>query len=178
MVTKIADKVKSSKLPLKSQHIGKSLLGLQGMDPETPEVKYLLKEITKRIAQSDRTKLTSTAIADSLYGLQGMNSKVGEVQNLLSELAKKIAFSPADLSPTLIGRALFGLQGISSEASIFAESGSALRVYYDSDEAQFLVSTLWDKIKTVNAQMSLSAIAMGLQGILKPHANLLFKFFF
>jgi hypothetical protein len=30
-----------------------------------------LKQLSSRIAESDRTQLTGTAIADSLYGLQG-----------------------------------------------------------------------------------------------------------
>lgn len=121
--------------------------------------------MTVRIKESDRTKMTAQAIADSLYGLQGMTSNVTEVQNLLGELAKKIAITGAELSPTQIGRALGGLQGISNEVSIFAEISPLAGVYGDTDEAQFLLSAMWDKIKVVKAQMSLKSIADGLLGI-------------
>lgn len=51
-----------------------------------------------------------------------MTSDVPEVQDLVGELAKKVSSTAAVLSPAQIGRALFGLQGLSSTASIFAES--------------------------------------------------------
>ena len=119
-----------------------------------------------------------------------MTSNIPEVQNLFGELAKKIAITGADLTPSLIGRSLYGLQGelltfcvflsdgvvtivslsltilgISSEVSIFADVSPLAGVYGDTDEAQFLLSALWDKIKVVKTQMPLSSIAMGLEGI-------------
>jgi len=42
------------------------------------------------------------------------------------------------------------------------------------DEVQFLLSALWDKIKTVMLPMPLAAIALGLQGVSQlndPTAN-------
>ena len=71
-----------------------------------------------------------------------MTSNVPEVQELAGELAKKVSASNAELSPEQIGRCLFGLQGLSSSASLIQESALGL----DSDEVQFLVSTLWDKV--------------------------------
>lgn len=165
IVSKIAEKVKRSKTPLRSQHISKALMGFRCFDAESPEVKSLVKQMTIRIKESDRTKMTAQAIADSLYGLQGMTSNVTEVQSLLGELAKKIAITAAELSPTQVGRALGGLQGISNEVSIFAEISPLAGVYGDTDEAQFLLSALWDKIKNVKAQMPLKSIADGLLGI-------------
>jgi hypothetical protein len=131
------------------------------LGPETVEVRYLMKQLAKRISESDRTRLTSSAIADSLFGLQGMTSNVPEVQELAGELAKKVSASTAELSPEQIGRCLFGLQGLSSSASIIEESALGL----DSDEVQFLVSTLWDKVKLCRQPMTLEDIALGFQGI-------------
>ena len=71
-----------------------------------------------------------------------MTSNVPEVQELAGELAKKVSASSAELTPEQIGRCLFGLQGLSSSASLIQESALGL----DSDEVQFLVSTLWDKV--------------------------------
>lgn len=105
--------------------------------------------------------MTAGAISDSLYGLQGMQSNVQEVQSLLTELAKKISVSPANLSPEQVGRALFGLQGLSSQGSIFTDSAIGI----DVDEVQFLEETLWDKIKTVREKFPLSSVAEGLLGI-------------
>ena len=59
-----------------------------------------------------------------------------------------------------------GLKGLSSEVSIFAEVSPLAGVYGDTDEAQFLLSALWDKIKTVKTQMPLRSIAQGLEGII------------
>jgi hypothetical protein len=47
------------------------------------------------------------------------------------------------LTSEQLGRALFGLQGLSSSASLFEDSA----VGVDSDEVQFLLSTIWDKVK-------------------------------
>lgn len=58
----------------------------------------------------------------------GMTSDVSEVQDLVGELAKKISSTAAILRPVHIGRALFGLQGLSSSASIFEESALGLDV--------------------------------------------------
>jgi len=161
IVKKLAEKLQRSSAILRSQHIGRALLGLQRISASSPEVRFLLRQLSKRIAASDRTKMTSAAIADSLFGLQGMADKGPEVQELLSELAKKISVTAAEMNPDEVGRALFGLQGLSSQASIFAESALGI----DSDEVQFLLSTLWDKIKMVKGPWGLGAIAMGLQGI-------------
>ena len=60
-----------------------------------------------------------------------------------------------------MGRALFGLQGLSSQGSIFSESAIGI----DVDEVQFLEETLWDKIKLVKERLSLSSVAEGLLGI-------------
>jgi hypothetical protein len=104
IASKLAEKIKRSKAVLLSQHIGRAMLGLQRLSPDAPEVKVLLKEFTKRLAASDRTRMTATAIADSLYGLQGMNGQVTEVQELVGELAKKIASTGAEFTPSLAAR--------------------------------------------------------------------------
>lgn len=161
IVKKLAEKLQRSKAILRSQHIGRSLLGLQRLSGESSEVKALLKQISKRIAESDRTRMTAAAISDSCFGLQGMAENIPEVQNLIGELAKKIASTAAEMSPEEMGRALFGLQGLSSQASIFAESAIGI----DSDEVQFLLSTLWDKMKAIRKPWSLNAIGMGMQGV-------------
>lgn len=88
-----------------------------------------------------------------------MTSNITEVQNLLGELAKKIAITGAELTPSQVGRSLAGLKGLSSEVSIFAEISPLAGVYGDTDEAQFLLSALWDKIKVVKGQMPLKSIA-------------------
>ncbi len=170
IASKLAEKIKRSKSVLRSQHIGRALLGLQRLSPDSNEIKFLIKQLTRRIAESDRTRMTGVAIADSVYGLQGMTSNIPEVQELVSELAKKISYTGAELTPPLIGRALFGLQGLSSAPSIFQESAIGI----DSDEVQFLLSTLWDKIKVNKGSMSLSSISLGLSGIIylkDPIAN-------
>lgn len=170
IANKIAEKLRRSKAVLRSQHIGRAMLGLQKFSVDTPEIKLLIQQLTKRIAESDRTRLTSAAIADSLYGLQSMTGDMPEVQELLGELAKKIATTAAELTPDQIGRALFGLQSLSSNSGLFEESAILL----DSDEVQFLISALWDKIKSRTDQMPLAAIAMGLQGLVSlkdPIAN-------
>lgn len=92
-----------------------------------------------------------------------MTSNIPEVQELAGELAKKVSQSTAVLTPSEIGRALFGLQGLSSSASLIQESALGL----DSDEVQFLLSTLWDKVKLCKTKMSLEDIAMGMQGIIQ-----------
>lgn len=163
IVSKLVGKISRSKAYLRSQHIGRSLLGLQRFTAESPEVRSLLKQVRIKIAESDRTRMTSKDIGDSLFGLQGMSSRVNEVQELVGELAKKVAATAAVLTPRDIGRALFGLQGLSSASSIFAESAIGL----DDDELQFLMSTLWDKIKVVTAPFPLSSVAMGLQGLIQ-----------
>lgn len=61
-----------------------------------------------------------------------------------------------------MGQALFGLQGLSSTASIFQDSAVGL----DSDEVTFLLSTIYDKIKVVkDPSLPLSSLAMSLQGM-------------
>jgi hypothetical protein len=50
---------------------------------------------------------------------------------------------------------------LSSQASIFEESAIGI----DSDEVQFLLSTIWDKVKVRKEGMTLSSIGLGLQGI-------------
>merc|ERR1711988_1492170 len=137
------------------------MLGLQSFSADSPEVRALVTEVTARIRASDRTVMTSAAIADSMYGLQGLSSDVQEVQNLLTELAKKVSVSPASFTPDQVGRALFGLQGLSSQGSIFSESAIGI----DVDEVQFLEETLWDKIKLVKGPLSLSGVAEGFLGI-------------
>lgn len=161
IVSKLTGKLTRSKAILRSQHIGRALLGFQRFTADSAEVKQLLRQVIARIRESDRVRMTSQAIGDALYGLQGMSSETDEVQELLGELAKKIATTAAVLAPRDIGRALFGLQGLSSSQSLFQESAIGL----DSDEVQFLLSALWDKIKVVTAPIPLSAIAMGLQGL-------------
>jgi len=158
---KLAEKMKRSKAVFRSQHISRAMLGMQRISPDSPEIKSLLRQISKRIAESDRTRMTGAAIADALFGLQGMTSDVEEVQELMGQLAKKVATSGADMTPAQMGRALFGLQGLSSSASIFQESAIGV----DSDEVEFLLSALWDKAKVMKEQFSLSAIAMGMQGL-------------
>lgn len=161
IVSKLALKIRRSKALLRAQHIGRALLGLQRFSAESAEVRMLIKELSKRIAESDRTKLTGTAIADALYGLQGFTSNIPEVQELVGELAKKIAQTAATLNSEQVGRALYGLQGLSSAASIFQESAIGL----DVDEVSFLLSTLWDKVKVRKEGMALRDIGLGLQGI-------------
>jgi hypothetical protein len=39
-----------------------------------------MRQLAKRISESDRTKLTSAAIADAIFGLQGMTADIPEVQ--------------------------------------------------------------------------------------------------
>lgn len=161
LVAKLAEKLKRSKVYLRPQHIARALLGFQRLSSDSKEVRALLSQLTRRIAESDRTPLTSSAIADSLFGLQGMTSDVPEVQDIVNELAKKVSSTAASLNPTQIGRALFGLQGLSSSRGIFEESALGL----DVDEVQFLLSALWDKIKVSREIMPLSSVAMGLQGL-------------
>jgi len=170
IASKLAEKLRRSKAVLRSQHIGRCMLGLQKFSAESPEVKYLLKQLTKRIAESDRTRLTSAAITEAVYGMQSMTSDVPEVQELAGELAKKIATTAAPLNAVQIGTTLFGLQSMASESSLFADSAIGL----ESDEVQFLLSAIWDKVKVCQDQMPLSSIAMGLQGLTKlkdPVAN-------
>ena len=62
------------------------------------------------------------------------------------------------------------LIGLSSQASIFEDTAIGI----DSDEVQFLLSTLWDKVKVRKGDMTLGSIGLGLQGILllkDPIAN-------
>lgn len=170
IVTKLAEKIKRSSAVLRSQHIGRALFGLQRFSAEPPEVRYLLKQLTKRIADSDRTRMTGQAIGDALFGMQGFTSDIPEVQELASELAKKIASTAADLDAENTGRALFGLQGLSSSGSVFEESAIGI----DSDEVQFLLETIWDKVKIRKESMNLASIATGMQGIFllrDPTAN-------
>lgn len=163
IVSKLVGKLSRSKAILRSQHIGRALLGLQRFTADAYEVRLLLRQLVARIRESDRTRMTSQAIGDALYGIQGMSSDVDEVQQLVGELAKKIATTAAVLTPRDIGRALFGLQGLSSSSPLFAESVIGL----DADEVQFLMSALWDKIKVnTAASFPLSSIAMGLQGLM------------
>jgi len=167
---KLAEKVKRSKAVLRSQHIARAMLGFQRFSADYPEIRNLLRQLTKRIAESDRTRLTAAAIADSVHALQSMTGDVPEVQELVGELAKKVATTAAELSPVQVGHALFGLQSLSSSASIIEESSLGI----DVDEVQFLLSALWDKVKVVKGQMPLSSIAMGLQGLSQlndPTAN-------
>lgn len=161
IVSKLADKMQRSKVTMRSQNIARALLGMQRFSAESTEVRYLLKQLTRMIKNSNRVRMSSDCIANSVYGLQGLSCKSVEVQELLSELAKKISATGASLSAEQIGRVLFGLQGLSSEPSIFADSAIAL----ENDEVQFLVSALWDKIKVFTGFMPLGAIAQGLQGI-------------
>eukprot|EP01041_Mallomonas_annulata_P003235 gene3235-6403_t len=177
IASKLAEKVRRSKAILRSQHIGRAMLGLQKFSAESPEVKYLLKQLTKRIAESDRTRLTSSAITDSVFGLQSMTSDIPEVQELVGEIAKKIATTAAELSPVQIGKILFGLQSFTSAGGLFEDSAIGL----ESDELQFLLSAIWDKVKVSQDQMPLSAIAMGLQGLTRlrdPIANNLRQFLY
>jgi hypothetical protein len=60
-----------------------------------------------------------------------------------------------------LAQALFGLQGLSSSASLFSESAIGI----DADEVNFLLSAIWDKVKLVKKPMPLGSIALGLQGI-------------
>jgi very-short-patch-repair endonuclease len=159
--SKLAQKLKRSTTTMRSQQIGRALLGLQSLSADSPEVRFLITEITNRIKASDRTIMAAPAIADALYGLQGLQSDVQEVQDLLTELAKKISMSPAELSPEMVGRCLFGLQGLSTQGSIFSDSAIGI----DVDEVQFLEETLWDKIKTVKGKFPLSSVAEGMLGI-------------
>lgn len=77
-------------------------------------------------------------------------------------MAKKIASTSAEFSPVQLGQALFGLQGLSSTASIFQDSAVGL----DSDEVTFLLSTIYDKIKVLkDPSLPLSSLAMSLQGM-------------
>jgi very-short-patch-repair endonuclease len=161
IVSKLADKLQRSKATLTAANIGRALLGLQRFSGDSSEVRYLLKQITRLVARSDRVRLTSSTMADATFGLQGMSSDVPEVQLLVGELAKKIAATAAPLRGAEVGRALFGLQCLSSSPSIFAESAVGI----DSDEVLFLISALWDKLKVNSEPMALSAIAQGLQGI-------------
>lgn len=139
------------------------------------QVRYLLRQLTVRIAASERTVLTGSSIADSLFGLQGLDSDVPEVQELLGELAKKIALTQVTLSSQQLGRALFGLQGLRSTSSVFAESAIGLA----SDEVQFLLSALWDKVKLRAGRsepfhMYLRDVGQGLLGLTQlndPIAN-------
>jgi len=158
---KLGEKLKRSKAVLLSQHIGMAMLGLQRLGPETVEVRFLMRQLAKRISESERTRLSSAAIADAVFGLQGMTADIPEVQELATELAKKVSASDAGLTPPQIARALFGLQSFQSSASFIEESALGL----DSDEVQFLISTLWDKIKVVKEPMELEDIAISLQGI-------------
>ncbi|KAJ1430676.1 hypothetical protein B484DRAFT_448754 [Ochromonadaceae sp. CCMP2298] len=161
IVAKLAEKIRRSKAVLRSQHVGRALLGLQRFSADSPEVRSLVKQLSRRIAESDRTKLTGQSIADALYGLQGFSSDIPEVQELIEELAKKIAITGAELTSEQLGRALFGLQSLTSSASIFEESAYGL----DSDETQFLLSALWDKVKVRTDGMQLADVGLGLQGL-------------
>lgn len=71
IVSKLADKLSRSKVYLRPQNIGRALLGFQRLSSDSPEVRKLVSQITKRIAESDRTPMTAAAISDCLYGLQG-----------------------------------------------------------------------------------------------------------
>jgi hypothetical protein len=73
-------------------------------------------------------------------------------------------------STTFEYRVLYGITGLSSQASIFEDSAIGI----DSDEVQFLLSALWDKVKVRKEGMTLASIGMGLQGIIllkDPIAN-------
>jgi hypothetical protein len=134
------------------------------------QVLYLLRQLTARIADSARTSLTGASIADALYGLQGLSGDKTEVQELLAELAKTIAATNAALTSEQLGRALFGLQGLRTEPSVIQESALGL----ESDEKEFLLSALWDKIKARETskypfRMYLRDIAQGMLGITQLH---------
>ena len=58
-------------LDLTLSHTHSLSLSLPHTGPETVEVRYLMKQMAKRISESDRTRLTSSAISDCLFGLQG-----------------------------------------------------------------------------------------------------------
>ena len=111
IVGKLAEKIKRSSAVLRSQHVGRAMLGLQRFTASSPEVRSLLRQLVQRLESSDRLKLTAGAISDALFGLQGLSSDVPEVQELVGALAKKIAVTAAELNSEQLGRALFGLQG-------------------------------------------------------------------
>lgn len=170
IVGKLAEKIKRSKAVLRSQHIGRALMGLQRFSADSKEVRYLLKQLTQRIKESDRTKMTAAALSDAIFGMQGLSGDIPEVQELLGELAKKVSSTAAELTMPQLGRALFGLQGLSASGSIFEDSA----VFLDNDEAQFLMSTLWDKVRMqqptamteeIDINQKLAAISQGLIGI-------------
>jgi hypothetical protein len=162
IVRKLASKLQRSSATLRAQHIGRAMLGFKSLTADSAEIKLLLKEMTKRIKASDRIIMTPSSIANSLYGLQSMQSDSQEIQDLLNELAKKISSSPTMLSPREVGRALYGLQGLSTQASIFSDSAIGL----DVDEVQFLLSVVWDKVKKLSGRtFPLRAIAEGMQGL-------------
>lgn len=161
IVGKLAEKIKRSKATLRSQHISRSLLGLQRLSGESAEVRYLLKQLSTRIRESDRVKMTAGAISDALFGMQGLTSDIPEVQELAGELAKKISSTSAILTGEQMGRALFGLQGLSTSGSIFEDSAVGL----DSDEVGFLLGTVWDKVKKMEQNMPSGTVAQGMLGI-------------
>jgi uncharacterized protein YukE len=161
IAVKLGDKLKRSRAILLSQHIGRSLLGFQSVTAESKEIRYLLRQLIQRIRASDRTRMTAQGISDALNGLQGMNSAVPEVQELVGELAKKVASTAATFNSVQMGNALFGLQGLSSRSSFIQESAIGL----DVDEVNFLVSAMWDKVKTMKEPMSLNAASKSLLGV-------------
>lgn len=65
------------------------------------------------------------------------------------------------MSSEELGKALYGLQGLSSSKSIFEETAIGI----DSDEVQFLLSTMWDKIKIRKDGVTLKAAWQSLQGV-------------
>jgi hypothetical protein len=161
IIGKLAEKIKRSKVIMRPQNVARALMGLTRCSADSKEVRFLVGQLARKLEESDRLRMTSAAIADAVYGIQGMSSSIPEVQDLCRELAKKISSTAAELSPEQAGRALFGLQGFSSARSLFEESSIGL----DIDDAQFLISALWDKIKIMKTPMPLSAISMGMQGL-------------
>jgi hypothetical protein len=109
----IAPKIESCSQKLSAQELANAFFGLQGLDSKFPEVRNIVKALTKKLVQAGDVKFSSQGIGNAISGFQSMED-CPEVIEALGLLGEKLEACDQVMPPMDLANALFGLQGVTS----------------------------------------------------------------
>lgn len=118
LIDKMDDAIEQAGYVFSPSSVASAIYGLQGLSADSASVKRILVTLTYALRASfDSAPLDGQSIGNILFALQNMTTRSYQVRRLLVVVAEGISTSNCTINPQVVGNALYGMQGFSSDVS-------------------------------------------------------------
>lgn len=148
----IAELLQRSNITLSAHQTMQSLYGLQGLSSSAPEVRKLLRAVSRSVCKGPSDNLADfdgRDLAQGIYGCRSLNSQNEETLELLSRVLPILETFKGRMSSQNVGTALYGLQ----------------KMRADNKPVRRLLAVLAPLVRGAEGPMTSKSVSMALNGL-------------